>query len=63
MTLARQMMPGNSDYFMQVYEDATREPHSNLIVDLTHHCPEDKRLRSIKFVKQNNPQLTIYSPK
>ena len=44
--LAQQMFPGQREYFLQSFNDATKEPYSYLIVDLRPHCPEHYRLRS-----------------
>lgn len=44
--LAQQMFPGQKDYFLQVFNDATREPFSYLIVDLRPECSEELRLRT-----------------
>lgn len=44
--LAQQMYPGLKKFFLESYEDATREPYTYLIVDLRPNCPEPLRLRS-----------------
>ena len=43
--LGRQIMPGETNYFMDVYNHATREPYSHLIVDVSATCPDHLRLR------------------
>ena len=48
-TLARQLYPNKSRLFLKAYEDATTEPYSYLLVDLTQDTPEDMRLRSKVF--------------
>lgn len=48
-TLARQMYPGKSAFFMEAYEDATREPYGYLLVDLNATTPEQYRLRTGLF--------------
>ena len=44
--LAQQMFPSRKKYFLESLEDATRQPHSYLLLDLTHHCPDQFRLRT-----------------
>lgn len=44
--MANQMYPTNKLFFLQSYEDATRNPHGYLLVDLTANCPDAFRLRS-----------------
>ena len=44
--LAQQMFPGKREYFLQSFNDATKEPYSYLIVDLRPECAEHLRLRS-----------------
>lgn len=60
MTLARQMYPGKTRFFLEAFEDATREPYGYLLVDLRANTPEDLRLRSGFFP----PALpAVYIPK
>lgn len=44
--LARQMYPRRSNIITDIYEDATKEPHGYLFIDLTQECPEGYRIRS-----------------
>lgn len=44
--LARQIFPSAKGLFLESFEDATREAHGYLILDLTPTCPEHFRLRS-----------------
>ena len=48
-TLASQMYPGNSKFLKQVFADATREPHSYLLIDLKQSTPDHLRLRTKVF--------------
>ena len=43
-TLARQLYPKNTSFFLDAFQDATSEPYTYLFVDLTQHCPEQLRL-------------------
>lgn len=44
--LAQQMFPSRKKYFLESLEDATSQPHSYLLLDLTHRCPDRFRLRT-----------------
>lgn len=44
--LAQQIFPGRKAFFLESFEDATKDPHGYLILDLTPSCPETYRLRS-----------------
>jgi hypothetical protein len=45
MTLAKQMYPGKTQYFLEQFEQATRKPFQFLLVDLKTATPEHLRLR------------------
>lgn len=49
VTLGRQMYPTNTQYFLEVFQDATHKPHGYLLVDLTASTPETYRLRTGLF--------------
>lgn len=53
--LARQIMPQYSKDVIQVFENATSEPHSYLLFDLTQSTPDSLRLRTNIF-----PDETIH---
>ena len=46
MTLAKQIYPKNSSFFMSAYEQATLLPHGYLLVDFKQDTPENLRLRT-----------------
>jgi hypothetical protein len=48
-TLARQMYPGNSEYFMNYFDMATQKPYGYLLVDLKQNTPDNFRLRPNVF--------------
>lgn len=48
-TLARQMYPGNTKFFMEAFADATSKPFGYLIIDLQTNTPEAYRLRTGLF--------------
>ena len=47
--LASQMYPGKASFFKQVFADATKEPHSYLLIDLKQSTPDYLRLRANMF--------------
>ena len=49
MTLARHMYPGETKYFLQKFEEATKQPYRPLIVDLKPTKLENQRLTSDIF--------------
>ncbi len=44
--LAKQLYPGNTRFFLEAYGDATRNPHSYLLIDLHQQTPNEARLRT-----------------
>ncbi len=49
-TLAHQMYPKQSKFFLEAFEDATsKKPFTYLFVDLSQDCPEQLRLRTCIF--------------
>jgi hypothetical protein len=47
--LARQVYPENPRFLEEAYNDATREPHGYLLVDLKQSTPDEMRVRSSIF--------------
>ena len=58
--LARQMYPGQSKFFQEVFEDATKKPFGYLLVDLKPMTEDGMRLRTGIFP---NDTHYVYSPK
>jgi hypothetical protein len=48
-TLAKQLYPGKTAYFMEAYTDACKESYGYLLVDLCQETPENMRLRTRVF--------------
>ena len=46
LTLAKQMYPGRTDFFLKQYEEAVRRPHGYLLIDLKTTTQDDCRLRT-----------------
>jgi hypothetical protein len=47
--LARQMYPGKSQFVVEAYEDATKEPHGYLLIDLRPDTDDRYRIRTKIF--------------
>jgi len=52
--LARQMYPKSSQFAIEAYKDATREPYSYLLIDLRPEQDEDLRLRTNIFPRETH---------
>ncbi len=61
LTLAKQIYPGLTKYFMEAYNDATSQPYSYLLVDLAVTTPEQLRLRA-RIFEDEAPHI-VYCPK
>ena len=48
-TLAKQLYPGNTPYFIEAYRDACKQSYGYLLVDLCQETPENLRLRTKVF--------------
>ena len=59
-TLAKQLFPGKTKYFMESYQDAVSQSHGYLFVDLSQDTQENMRLRTNIFPDQN---CIVYVPK
>ena len=46
LTLAKQMYPGRTDFFLKQYEEAVRRPYGYLLIDLKTTTHDDCRLRT-----------------
>lgn len=49
MTLARQMYPRKTQYFMNKFSDSVLQPFGYLLIDLKTTTPEELRLRDTSF--------------
>ena len=58
--LARQIFPGETKYFMEAFNDATKDPFGYLIIDLKPATPENRRLKSKIF---SSEPLCVYVPR
>lgn len=59
-TLAKQLFPGNTKYFMEAYQDACSSSYGYLFVDLSQNTPEKLRLKTNIFPDQIH---IVYVPK
>ena len=60
--LARQAFPGRSQYVLEAYRDATREPHSFLLLDMRQETDDDKRLLG-NYPPLPDRRVVVYKPK
>jgi hypothetical protein len=58
-TLARQMFPGQTKMFVDVFRDCTSDPYGYLVIDLTQTTDDQLRLRTKIFPGE---QLIVYVP-
>ena len=54
-SLGRQLMPSRGSSLVKIFQEATREPFSYLMIDLRQTCPEYLRLRSNVISKAGEP--------
>ena len=59
-TLAKQLYPGKTKYFMESYNDAVSKSFGYLFIDLSQNTPENMRLRTNIFPSE---QCIVYVPK
>jgi hypothetical protein len=59
--LARQMYPGKSQFVVEAYEDATKEPYGYLLIDLRPDTDDRYRIRTKIF--PDDPRQYAYLPK
>ena len=59
MNLGKQLYPGYQKFFIQVFNDATRQPYGYLLIDLHPRTEEDMRLRTSIF----GGEQVVYIPK
>ena len=59
-TLAKQLYPGKTKYFMEAYEDACQQSYGYLFVDLSQNTPDNLRLKTNVFPGQT---CFVYIPK
>lgn len=58
--LSKQMFPQNSNFLVKAYEDATKDPYTYLLVDLTQRTDDHLRVRTKIFLGE---YTRIYLPK
>jgi hypothetical protein len=58
--IGRQAFPGQRQYFMEAYQDATRNPYGYLLLDFKPHTADDRRLKSQIFPDE---ALWVYVPR
>lgn len=58
--LGRQLFPFNLNFFLEVYQDATMQPHGYLVIDCDPKSPRELKLRTHIF---RGEQCLVYLPK
>ena len=56
MTLARQMYPGKTGYFLKQFDEATKEPYSYFLIDLRADTKEKERFQTNIFAIKGQTQ-------
>lgn len=60
-TLASQIFPENPSFLKKSYAEATRQPYSYILLDLTQRCPDSLRFRTNIF-PCDTPQNVFFLP-
>ena len=60
--LAKQAFSGRSQYVLEAYREATREPHSFLLLDMRQETDDDKRLLG-NYPPLPDRRVVVYTPK
>jgi hypothetical protein len=61
-TLAKQLYPGQQQFFMDAYRDACSKPYGYLVIDMASNSSDDLRLRTNIF-PDSDRYMKIYLPK
>ena len=59
--LAKQMFPGKTRYVVESFGDATSDPYSFCLIDVTQQTDDDKRIIG-NYALEDKP-MVIYSPR
>ena len=60
ITFGSQVFTGRSKFWMDAYAKAVSRPYGYILVDLTPHCPEDRRLRTNLLPEEG--ETIVYRP-
>jgi hypothetical protein len=58
--LGKQILPGQSKFLVDSFEDATKQPYSYLFINMSQECPDELRVRGNIFPYET---MVIYIPK
>lgn len=61
ITFGSQVFTGRSKFWMDAYAKAVSRPYGYILIDLTNHCPEERRLRT--NVLPHEGETIVYRPK
>lgn len=59
--IAKQAFPGRTKYVLEAYRDATREPHSFLMIDMRQETRDNARLLA-NYPPTDGGHVTVYAP-
>lgn len=60
ITFGSQVFTGRSKFWMDAYAKAVRRPYGYILIDLTNHCQEDRRLRTNVLAEEGD--TVVYQP-
>lgn len=63
MSIASQISPHNTNFILQAYKDACKEPYSYLLIDVSPQQEEIMRVRAKIFPNEKKPNNVIYVEK
>ena len=61
MTFGSQVFTGRSKFWMDAYAKAVSRPYGYILVDLTNHCPDERRLKT--NILPGDGETIVYLPK
>ena len=62
LNIAKQAFPGRTKYVMEAYRDATKRPHSFLLIDMRQETDDDARLIA-NYPPTDDNRMVVYAPK
>ena len=59
VNFAKQYAPGQTKQFVKIYYDATKEPHTYLMLDYHQETPDEHRIRS-NFLREHDTPIRLF---
>lgn len=63
LTLSRQLYPGNSKFFLEAYDDSTKQKFGYLFIDVSPNSEDKTRLKTDIIPRSGKLAITVYVPK